>query len=175
MHEQFLNFGVTQSVEGLRDERGRLKQHVATLEEKGIGAQMETHKLRKVLSDASMRANEIGKQLSLAVSDSRSAICHARYLAAQDEHLNSEINSLNSDLRTSRQEAESFKHQLSDAQVALAANTEKLKETESMLSAANAANEDLRCELAKALVANSSISGIQNSRHSLFLVVRELT
>lgn len=151
---------VSQSVDHLRDERGRLKQQVETLQEKSIGAHMATSKLRYVLSEVSKRADEIEKQLSVAVSDSEWAVCHANCLEAQDAKLRSEIDQLKSDARLSREEAATAQHRLSDAQTISATEKERSAEMELALLAANGANEDLQAQLARALASNSSVSGL---------------
>lgn len=165
MHPNFpstvleLDLWVSQSVDHLRDERGRLKQQVETLEEKSIGAHMVTSKLRDVLSEVSKRADEIEKQLSVAVSDSEWAVCHANCLEAQDANMRDEIEQLKSGIRLSREEAATAQHRLLDAQTISATDKEKSAEMEFALLAANGANEDLQAQLARALAANSSVSG----------------
>ena len=145
----------------MREERGRLEQQVATLEETNMSEQMVTHKLRRVLSEVSKSAADLKKQLSIAVLESQWAVGHAQQLALQvlqDQQVRGEIDKLKDALRRSQKEAETAQHALAGAQAVNTADRKKIAEMESTVCAANGTSDDLRGQLAKALAVNSTMS-----------------
>jgi hypothetical protein len=138
----------------LLEERGRLKQQVATLEEKSLSERMLARKQRLALAQASTLAKSLVQQLWIATDEGQSALSHAHEQSAQTEQLIDEL----SNARTRLVQAE---QQQADASAEAAAHSKAIVDLEAELAAGNACRDDLKAQLVSALTAQSSLSGIR--------------
>ena len=150
-----------QHADQLLEERGRLKQQVATLEEKSLSERMLTHKQLLALAQASTLAKSLVQQLWIATDEGQSALLHAHEQSVQTEHLMDELSNARTRLTQAEQQICFAQQQQADASAEAAAHSKAIVDLEAELAAGNACRDDLKAQLVSALTAQSSLSGIR--------------
>jgi hypothetical protein len=147
----------------LVEERGRLRQQVATLEEKSLGEQMVTHRQRLELTRVSTLAEQLVQQLAVATDESQWALSHAHEQSAQTEHLSDELGAVRAHLEHAQQQISLGQQQQADASAEAAAHSKAIVDLEAELAAAHVCRDDLKAQLVKALAAKSALAGARCS------------
>jgi paraquat-inducible protein B len=143
------------------EEKGRLKQQVATLEGKSMSERMLARKQRLALAQASTLAKSLVQQLWIAIDEGQSALSHAHEQSAQTEHLIDELSNARTRLVQAEQEICFAQQQQADASAEAAANSKEIVDLEAELAAGNACRDDLKAQLFSSLAAQSSLSGLR--------------